>query len=69
MLNFLRPLPTGDAWWQDGQIKEEEEENICTYFRDPQMTHILILYKYEVNIVNTPEVCCEKYIQRPNSWT
>jgi hypothetical protein len=26
MLNFLRPLTTGDVWWQDGQIKEEEEE-------------------------------------------
>ncbi len=22
--NFLRPLTTGDVWWQDGQIKEEE---------------------------------------------
>ncbi len=26
MLRFLRPLTTGDVWWQDGQIKEEEEE-------------------------------------------
>jgi hypothetical protein len=26
MLNFLRPLTTGDVWWQDGQIKEEEED-------------------------------------------
>ncbi len=23
---FLWPLTTGDVWWQDGQIKEEEEE-------------------------------------------
>jgi hypothetical protein len=22
---FLWPLTTGDVWWQDGQIKEEEE--------------------------------------------
>jgi hypothetical protein len=26
--NFLRPLTTGDVWWQDGQIKEEEEEDL-----------------------------------------
>jgi hypothetical protein len=25
MLKFLWPLTTGDVWWQDGQIKEEEE--------------------------------------------
>jgi hypothetical protein len=25
MLKFLRPLTTGDVWWQDGQIKEEED--------------------------------------------
>jgi hypothetical protein len=25
MLKFTAPV-TGDVWWQDGQIKEEEEE-------------------------------------------
>jgi hypothetical protein len=29
MLNFVRPLTIGDVWWQDGQIKEEEEEIAC----------------------------------------
>jgi hypothetical protein len=28
---FLWPLTTGDVWWQDGQIKEEEEEGIIQY--------------------------------------
>jgi hypothetical protein len=23
-VDFLQPLTTGDVWWQDGQIKEEE---------------------------------------------
>jgi hypothetical protein len=27
MLKFTAPV-TGDVWWQDGQIKEEEEE-VC----------------------------------------
>jgi hypothetical protein len=25
-VDFLRPLTTDDVWWQDSQIKEEEEE-------------------------------------------
>jgi hypothetical protein len=27
-VDFLRPLTTGDVWWKDGQIKEEEEKYV-----------------------------------------
>ena len=33
--NFLRPLTTGDVWWQDGQIKEEEETTCNGRYNDP----------------------------------